>query len=376
MSQSAHNVACSMQHTRNFPDLPNEFKDLVVDSRAVGRPIIALAMGDPAGISPELTAKAIALPEIRAAAALVVIGDARVLAAGARTARIAPDVEIRKPFAGPPADDNDSTVFIDLANLDPARVETGQATPAGGAYALANFRFALGLAAAGHADAVCFTPFNKAAMRSAHPGYDDEIGFTAEVLGTSGPASEFNVLDELWNARVTSHVPLAAVAGALSRAAIVDAIRLTDRSLRDADVASPRIAVAGLNPHAGDGGNFGREEIDIIAPAVADARSEGIVAEGPFPADTVFVRARGGRFDAVVTMYHDQGQIAMKLMGFDRGVTLLGGFPFPICTPAHGTAYDIAGRGIANVGATRAALLLAARMASARRARRADSTAA
>src|SRR6478736_3162484 len=123
MSQSAHNVACSMQHTRNFPDLPNEFKDLVVDSRAVGRPIIALAMGDPAGISPELTAKAIALPEIRAAAALVVI-------AGARTARIAPDVEIRKPFAGPPADDNDSTVFIDLANLDPARVETGQATPA------------------------------------------------------------------------------------------------------------------------------------------------------------------------------------------------------------------------------------------------------
>src|SRR6478609_9497093 len=128
MSQSAHNVACSMQHTRNFPDLPNEFKDLVVDSRAVGRPIIALAMGDPAGISPELTAKAIALPEIRAAAALVVIGDARVLAAGARTARIAPDVEIRKPFAGPPADDNDSTVFIDLANLDPARVETGQAT--------------------------------------------------------------------------------------------------------------------------------------------------------------------------------------------------------------------------------------------------------
>jgi 4-hydroxythreonine-4-phosphate dehydrogenase len=227
----------------------------------------------------------------------------------------------------------------------------------------------LGLAAAGHADAVCFTPFNKAAMRSAHPGYDDEIGFTAEVLGTSGPASEFNDLDELWNARVTSHVPLAAVAGALSRAAIVDAIRLTDRSLRDADVASPRIAVAGLNPHAGDGGNFGREEIDIIAPAVADARSEGIAAKVRSRRHRVRPR-RGGGFDAVVTMYHDQGQIAMKLMGFDRGVTLLGGFPFPICTPAHGTAYDIAGRGVANVGATRAALLLAARMAWARRARR------
>ena len=339
-------------------------------SPAAGRPVLALAMGDPAGISPELTAKVIGLPEVRAAADVVVIGDARVFAAGARTAGITADVAIRESFEGRPTDGR--PVFVDLANLDPARVEIGLATAAGGAFALANFRFALGLGAAGHVDAVCFTPFNKAAMRSAHPGYDDEIGFTAEVLGTPGPASEFNILDELWNARVTSHVPLAAVAGALSRAAIVDAIRLTHRSLREAGVASPRIAVAGLNPHAGDGGNFGREEIDLIAPAVADARSEGVAVEGPYPADTVFVRARGGAFDAVVTMYHDQGQIAMKLMGFDRGVTLLGGFPFPICTPAHGTAYDIAGRGVANVGATRAALLLAARMATARRARRAD----
>ncbi len=219
-------------------------------------------------------------------------------------------------------------------------------------------------------DAVCFTPFNKAAMRAAHPGYDDEIGYSAEVLGTSGPASEFNILERLWSARVTSHVPLSAVASLITREAIVDAIRLTDRSLREADVASPRIAVAGLNPHAGDGGNFGREEIDVIRPAVEEARREGIHADGPFPSDTVFVRARNGAFDAVVTMYHDQGQIAMKLMGFDRGVTLLGGFPFPIVTPAHGTAYDIAGQGIAGVGATRAAMLLAARMGTARRAKR------
>ena len=339
-------------------------------SPATLRPVVALAMGDPAGISPELTAKVIALPEVRADADVVVIGDARVFAEGVRTAGITAEVAIRATFEGRTADGR--PVFVDLANLDPARVEIGLATPAGGAFALANFRFALGLAAAGDVDAVCFTPFNKAAMRSAHPGYDDEIGFTSEVLGTPGPASEFNILDELWNARVTSHMPLAAVAPALSRAAIVDAIRLTHRSLRDADVASPRIAVAGLNPHAGDGGNFGREEIDLIAPAVTDARSEGIAVEGPFPADTVFVRARGGAFDAVVTMYHDQGQIAMKLMGFDRGVTLLGGFPFPITTTAHGTAYEIAGKGVANPGATRAALLLAARMASARRARRAD----
>jgi 4-hydroxythreonine-4-phosphate dehydrogenase len=130
--------------------------------------------------------------------------------------------------------------------------------------------------------------------------------------------------------------------------------------------------VAALNPHAGDGGNFGREEIDIIRPAVDAARAEGIGVEGPFPSDTVFVRARSGAFDAVVTMYHDQGQIAMKLMGFDRGVTLMGGFPFPICTPAHGTAYEIAGKGVANIGATRASLLLAATMAARRRQRQSD----
>jgi 4-hydroxythreonine-4-phosphate dehydrogenase len=147
---------------------------------------------------------------------------------------------------------------------------------------------------------------------------------------------------------------------------VLKGIRLTDASLRDAGFATPRIAVAGLNPHAGDGGNFGREEIETIGPAVEEAKREGIHAEGPFPPDTVFVRATKGAFDAVLTMYHDQGQIAMKLIGFDTGVTLLGGFDFPICTPAHGSAYDIAGKGIANIGASKAALLLAAKMAAKR----------
>jgi 4-hydroxythreonine-4-phosphate dehydrogenase len=133
--------------------------------------------------------------------------------------------------------------------------------------------------------------------------------------------------------------------------------------MRDAGVARPRIAGGGLNTHAGDGGNFGREEIDIIEPAVEAAKAKGVVCEGPFPSDTVFLRARRGDFDAVQTMYHDQGQIAMKLMGFESGITLIGGYAFPVCTPAHGTAYDIAGKGIANLGATRNALLIAARMA-------------
>lgn len=161
-------------------------------------------------------------------------------------------------------------------------------------------------------------------------------------------------------------MPLKDVARHITREAVLNGLVLTDRCMRDAGIARPRIAVAGLNPHAGDGGNFGREEIDIIEPAVTAAKAQGIACEGPFPSDTVFLRARRGDFDAVQTMYHDQGQIAMKLMGFERGITLIDGYAFPVCTPAHGTAYDIAGKGVANLGATRNALLIAARMAKRR----------
>jgi len=311
------------------------------------RPVIALAIGDPAGISPELTARVVSLPEVQAAAKVVVVGDRRVFSQGAHTAGISIEPE----------------EMVDLCNLDPTTIARGVASREGGASALANYRRALAMVLAGDAQAVCFTPFNKQAMRLAHASYDDEIRFTAHEIGFGGTATEFNILEGLWNARVTSHIPLKEVSSALDADSIVRALELTATALEAAGFRPPRIGVAALNPHAGDGGNFGREEIDIIAPAVARAQALGLPAEGPYPADTVFVRAKAGQFDAVLTMYHDQGQIAMKLLGFDRGVTLLGGFPFPICTPAHGTAYDIAGRGVANVGAARAALLLAAKMA-------------
>ena len=216
--------------------------------------------------------------------------------------------------------------------------------------------------AEGKADAVTFTPFNKHAMRLADGTYVDEIEIISQELG-GGPGREFNVLDGLWNARITSHVPISKVASLITKAAIVNGLMLTDRCMRDAGFERPRIAVAALNPHAGDGGNFGHEDDDEIVPAVAEAKARGIICEGPFPSDTVFLRARRGDFDAVQTMYHDQGQIAMKLMGFESGVTLIGGYKVPVCTPAHGTAYDIAGKGKADIGASKAALLLAARLA-------------
>jgi 4-hydroxythreonine-4-phosphate dehydrogenase len=329
----------------------------------IARPIIALAVGDPAGVSPELTARIVSDRCVQQAAELIVIGDARVLDAGSAIAGVKLSVTRWRPGVHS-IDPAASPVIADLANLDPAGVPLGEASAAGGRFALANFRVALALAAAGGADAVVFTPFNKSAMAKALPGYDDEIAVISGALGMQERGREFNILDGLWNARITSHVPLKDVAGLITRDAVVAGIVLTDTCMRRAGVTRPRIAVAGLNPHAGDGGNFGREEIDEIAPAVAIARAKGIVCEGPFPADTVFLRARRGDFDAVQTMYHDQGQIAMKLMGFDRGVTFLGGYPFPITTPAHGTAYDIAGKGAADVGASREAVLLAARMSA------------
>jgi 4-hydroxythreonine-4-phosphate dehydrogenase len=322
-------------------------------------------MGDPCGISPELMAKLLALPETTARAAILVIGDRRVLVEGEAVAQTELDLAVvetiddARPVRG-------RATFLDQRNLDPADVERGEASAKGGAFALANFRLGLQLARRGVVDCLCFTPFNKRALHLAGNPFEDELQLAAHELGHKGPYGEFNVLETIWNARVTSHVPLAKVSSLLSVEGILRALTLTDDSLRAAGIASPRIAVAALNPHAGDGGNFGREEIDIIEPAVQAAKARQIRADGPFPADTVFLRARNGAYDAVLTMFHDQGQIAIKLMGFDRGVTVLGGLPVPICTPAHGTAYDIAGKGTANVEATRRAFQLACKMGESR----------
>ncbi len=312
---------------------------------------IGIAMGDPAGIGAELLAKLLAETGLLARAAVAVVGDRRVLAAGEAVAGVTHVLRlvgldgVGEAAPGRP-------VFVDLGHLDPATLRPGEASAAGGAFAMRNFREVLLLAKAGRLDGVMFTPFNKLALKLAGNAHPDEIRWAADVLGWQGPCSEYNRLDGLWNARVTSHEPLRAVAGLITEARVSAAIEATLAMLARAGVAAPRLAVAALNPHAGEGGLFGMEEIEVIGPAVAAARAKGLPVEGPFPSDTVWLKARRGEVDAVLSMYHDQGQIALKLLGFERGVTVLGGFPVPITTPAHGTAYDIAGKGVANPSAT------------------------
>jgi 4-hydroxythreonine-4-phosphate dehydrogenase len=333
----------------------------------IQKPRMALAIGDGGGIGPELAARVLA-DETANPGDLIVFGDARLLDRGAAQA----GVELSLPVVGIDALSGalpDGSFLVDLANGDPATIPVGNASLAGGRAALQNFAAALLTAKAGLADAVFFTPFNKYAMRLAHASYVDEIGFINSTIEATRSGREFNVLDEVWNARVTSHIPLREVADALSVDRIFDSLKLTVEVMEGAGYTRPRIGVAALNPHAGDGRNFGTEDDDIIHPAVLRAQAEQMAVEGPIPSDTVFVRALRGEFDAVMTMYHDQGQIAMKLLGFDRGVTLIAGYGFPIVTPAHGTAYDIADQGKADTGATFNAAALGRKLAAMERAR-------
>lgn len=196
-------------------------------------------------------------------------------------------------------------------------------------------------------------------MHKAGLGKDDELHYMAEKLGVTNYISELNTLDGIWTSRVTSHIALRDVSDTITAERVSEAVHLINSTLRRSGMKRPRISVAALNPHAGDNGNFGTEEIDILEPTVRKLAQLQMSIDGPWPSDTVFLKAVAKEIDAVVTMYHDQGQIALKLLGFDRRITVQGGLPIPVATPAHGTAFDIAGKARADVGATRAAFEIA-----------------
>jgi 4-hydroxy-L-threonine phosphate dehydrogenase PdxA len=307
-------------------------------------PTIALFTGDPAGVGPELVAKLLDEITLRDKATILLISNQ-------------PD------FVCP------ANVKVHAwAGLHAPAFEVGVVNQHNGKFMLDALTEGARLVSQGLADALCFAPLNKGALRAGGMHQEDEMRWFAELLHHDGPCGELNVLENLWTSRVTSHVALNEVSGLLTSDKVAEAIRMITFALQASGKASPRIAVCGLNPHNGDNGNYGDEEGRIIEPGVKAATASGYPADGPFPADTAFVRAiktDGSGYDGVVTMFHDQGQIAMKLMGFERGVTVQGGLPIPITTPAHGTAYDIAGKGIANPQAMRNAFDLACKMGTA-----------
>ncbi len=330
------------------------------------KPRIGVLLGDPNGVGPEIAVKMLAGLDDRASTDVVVIGDIRLFRLAEETAAVSVPVAVIDALDK--ADwSADAFPFLDVPSIDPADITPGEATAAGGKSCLVSLSKALDMAKTGEIDGFCFAPLNKYALKLGGCAVADEHIFFAQELGFDGPYCEHNVLEGLWTTRVTSHIALAEVCANITPERILRAIRLAHNTLGSAGFDTPRVAVAALNPHAGDGGMFGREEIDIIAPTVEQARGEGIDASGPFAADTVFLKARDGDFDAVVTMYHDQGQVAMKLMGFSRGVTVSGGLPIPITTPASGTAFDIVGKGIAKAEGMRQAFNLVSRMAEVKR---------
>ena len=326
-------------------------------------PVIALTLGDASGIGPELMAKLLSQPGITQSANVVLVGDEWLWQEGqaiagttVATESVASLAEVRqRAQQGVPA-------FLAMHTLQPEQVRRSQATPACGASVLQVLNACMDGAKRGEVDAICFAPLNKHAMKQGGLQHEDELHHFAEYLGVTGYFCEFNTLGNLWTSRVSSHIPLKDAALHLSKARIVDAAKLIYRSLQASGTEHPKVAVAAFNPHGGDGGVCGREEIDIIEPAVRALQADGFAVDGPFPADTIFLKARDGIYQAIVTMYHDQGQIAIKLMGFSKGVTVQGGLPVPITTPAHGTAFDIAGQGIADVNATANAFQIATRM--------------
>ena len=330
-------------------------------------PVVALTLGDPAGIGAELIARLLARPQTTQAANVVLVGDPWLWQDGQTIAGTALRLDPVATLAAVRGRaDTSRAAFLAVDTVQPAQVHRGQAEAAGGTSVLQVLNRCMDAAQAGEIDAITFAPLNKFAMKQGGLKHEDELHHFAQYLGVTSYFCEFNTLGGLWTARISSHVPLKDVARYIDKQRIVDATTLIYRSLQASGNAAPRVAVAGFNPHNGDGGTCGREEIDVIAPAVAELNALGMPVVGPFPADTIFLRARDGELDAIVTMYHDQGQIAIKLLGFSQGVTVQGGLPIPITTPAHGTAYDIAGLGKADVDATANAFAIACRMGRAR----------
>ncbi|WP_235876969.1 4-hydroxythreonine-4-phosphate dehydrogenase PdxA [Saccharopolyspora terrae] len=324
-------------------------------------PAIAVTMGDAAGVGPEVIVRALADPELRGLARPVVIGDAARLTRAAEICGI--DVRV-KPISGPAeaTEDPDTIEVLDLGGI-PADLPFGELSAVAGEGAYRYVAEAAELAMAGQVQAICTAPLNKAALHSAGHRYPGHTELLAELCGVP----EVSMMLSTGTVRVihvTTHIGLVDAIERIEPGLVERTVRRGHRTLVDSGVAAPRIAVCGINPHAGENGLFGHgEEEAKIEPALDVCRADGIDAQGPLPADTVFFRAGRGDFDLVVAMYHDQGHGPVKILGLEAGVNITVGLPVIRTSVDHGTAFDIAGTGTAEAGSMVEALRQAAALA-------------
>jgi len=309
------------------------------------RPVVAITMGDAAGIGPEVIVKALSDRELYRSSRPVVIGESLALQAALDLVGSGASLH---PI-GSPAEASGRAGQIDLIDLNNLRwedVTVGRLSPACGRASMEYIERAARLAIAGEVAAIVTAPINKEATRLGGYGDVGHLEFLARLTGAANYATML-VSGALRVVHLTTHYSLAEACRLVTKERVLAKIKLTDDSFRKWGFDRPRIAVAALNPHAGEDGQFGRDEIEQIGPAVEQARTLGILARGPFPADSIFNRAINGEFDAVLAMYHDQGHIAVKVHGFEQSVSVALGLPFIRTSVDHGTAFDIAGKGIA-----------------------------
>ena len=319
---------------------------------------IALLLGDPSGIGPELVTKLLS-EEITDKANIIVIGEKNILENGTKISGKKINLKFVEDFNEIDFQDGDK-FFLDISNGKNHDYKLSECSKESGESVLSALNLALNLAKENKIQAINFGPFNKTSLKLGGNKYSDELHLMAEILEVKNFFCEFNVIDNFWTARVTSHIPIKEVPNYVKKENILKPIKLINEAMKLNGIKTPRVAVQALNPHA----EFGTEEKEEIIPAIEEAKKIGINADGPLPCDTSFITAyKNKNHDCIVGMYHDALQSGLKAFGFDKGVTVQGGLPVPITTPAHGTAFDIAGKNKANLEPTLNSFKIALTMA-------------
>ena len=319
---------------------------------------IAILLGDPSGIGPELVSKLLC-EDITNKANIVVIGERQILEDGNNITGKKSNLKFVKNFNEINFESEDK-FFLDISKDKNCNYKIAECSEESGKSVLEALDLSLNLVNENKIHARNFGPFNKTSMMLGGNKFSDELHLMADKLNVKNFFCEFNVVDNFWTARVTSHIPISEVPSHIKKEKIIKPIKLINDAMKLNGVKKPRVAVQALNPHA----EFGIEEKNEIIPAIEEAKKLGIDADGPLPCDTSFITAyKNKNHDCIVGMYHDALQSGLKAFGFDRGVTVQGGLPVPITTPAHGTAFDIAGKNKANLEPTLQSFKIALKMA-------------